>query len=84
MTTQSTGRTLLLIAIVAIVALIGYGIMYGPDGRTDSQKMSDAIKELPNGVDNSARQLEDRTPADKLVDAVEDVGNDLKKATNQQ
>jgi len=84
MTTQSTGRTLLLIAILAIIALISYSIMYAPDDRTDGQKMSDAIKELPNGLDNSARQLEDRTPADKLVDAVEDVGNDLKKAANQQ
>jgi short subunit fatty acids transporter len=86
MTTESTGtgKTLLIIAAVVIVAIIGYGILYAPDRRTDAQKIGDAINELPKGVDKATRQLEDRTPADKLEDAAQDAGNDLKKATNQQ
>ena len=46
--------------------------------------MSDAISELPNGVTKASRQLESRTPADKINDAAKDAGNDIKKATNQQ
>jgi hypothetical protein len=84
MTTQSTGKTLLIIAAVVIITIVGYGILYAPDRRTDGQKISDAIHELPEGVDKAARQLEDRTPADKLKDAATDAGNDIKKATNQQ
>jgi hypothetical protein len=84
MNTHSFGRTLLIIAAVAVIGVICYVILYAPDRRTDGQKVSDAINALPGGVDKAARQLENRTPADKMEDAAEDMGNDLKKATNQQ
>lgn len=84
MTTQSIGKTLLIVAAVAVLLLVGYSVLYAPDQRSGVQKISDAIHELPNGADKAARQLEDRTPADKLHDAAKDAGDDLKKATNQQ
>ena len=84
MTTQSTGKNFLIAAVILILLVIGYSVLYAPDRRSGGQKISDAIDELPNGVDKAARQLEDRTPADKLQDAAEDAGDDLKKATNQQ
>lgn len=84
MTNQSNGRSLLIIAIVAILLLVGYSVLNAPDQRSGAQKVSDAIEELPNGVDKAARQLEDRTPAEKLGDAAEDVGDDVRKATNQE
>lgn len=84
MTTKSNGKTLLIVVAVAVVLLVGYSVLNAPDQRSGGQKISDAINELPKGVDKAARQLEDRTPADKLNDAAEDAGNDLKKATNQQ
>ncbi len=84
MTTKSFGRNILIVAAVAVILVIGYSLLYAPDRRTDGQKISDAIHELPQGADKAARQLEDRTPADKLKDAASDAGEDLKKATNQQ
>jgi len=84
MTTQSNGKTLLIVVAVAVVLLVGYSVLNAPDQRSGGQKISDAINELPNGVDKAARQLEDRTPADKLNDAAHDAGEDVKKATNQQ
>lgn len=84
MTNSSNGRNLLIIAIIAVLLLVGYSVLNAPDQRSGGQKISDAIDELPNGVDKAARQLEDRTPAEKLEDAAQDVGEDVKKATNQQ
>lgn len=84
MTTQSIGKNILIVAAITVLLLISYSMLYAPDRRNGGQKISDAINELPNGVDKAARQLEDRTPADKLHDAAKDAGDDIKKATNQQ
>jgi hypothetical protein len=84
MTTQSLGKNILIVAAVMVIMIIGYSVLYAPDQRSGGQKIGDAIDELPNGVDKAARQLEDRTPADKLKDAANDAGDDVKKATNQQ
>jgi len=81
---HSIGRTLLTAAVIAVIAIVGYSVLYAPDRRSAGDKISDAIHELPEGADKAARQLEDRTPADKLKDAASDAGDDLKKATNQQ
>jgi hypothetical protein len=70
--------------VVLIVALVGYYILTTPDHRDAGQKIGDAINELHNGPDKAARQLEDRTPGDKLHDAVQDEKKDIKKALNQQ
>jgi len=70
--------------IVLIIAVVGYYVLNTPDQRTVGQKIGDAIDELPKGPDKAARQLEDRTPGDKLQDAVKDEKQDVKKALNQQ
>ncbi len=84
MNTQSLGKYLLILCLVAVVGFLVYSVLIAPDKRSAGDKIGDAINELPNGVDKAARQLEDRTPADKLNDAAKDAGDDLKKATNQQ
>jgi hypothetical protein len=70
--------------ILIIVAGIGYYILTAPDNRSAGDKIGDAIDELPNGLDKAARQLEDRTPAEKLGDEMQDADTELKKSTNQQ
>lgn len=70
--------------VVLIIAIIGYLILTTPDQRDPGQKISDALNELHNGPDKAARQLEDRTPGDKLEDAAKDEKQDIKKALNQQ
>jgi len=84
MTQQPQGKFILLAGVAVIIAIIGYNILNAPDRRDTGQKVSDAINELPNGVDKASRQLKDRTPGEKLSDAVKDKGDDIKKATNQQ
>ena len=77
-------NVLLILIVAVIVGVIGYTIMTAPDQRDAGEKVSDAINELPNGVDKAARQLEDRTPADKFDDAVEDAGDDFNKTMNRE
>ena len=82
---ESQQTNFLLVAIVAVIlGVIGYTLMTAPDQRNAGEKVSDAINELPNGVDKAARQLEDRTPADKLEDAAEDAGDDFNKTMNRE
>lgn len=70
--TNSQTRWLLLVVAVVIMGLVGYSVLTAPDQRDAGQKIGDALDELPNGVDNAARELGDRTPADKIGDAVDD------------
>ncbi len=58
--------------------------MTAPDKRDPGQKIGDAVNELHNGPEKAARQLESRTPGDKLQDAVKDEKKDIKKSLNQQ
>jgi hypothetical protein len=78
MTTQFFGKNLLIVAAVAVLLVIGSSALYAPDRRSGGQKISDAIDALPDGVDKAARQLEDRTPADKINDAAKDAGDAVK------
>jgi hypothetical protein len=84
MTTHSLGKTILILCLIVVIVFIGYRVLNAPDKRSTQQKISDAIDELPEGRKKVARQLQNRTPADKLHDAAQDAGDDLKKATNQE
>lgn len=79
---NSNSKTLLVIAIVVVVGIIAWGVLTMPDQRSTGQKVGDAIDTLPQGVDKAARQLENRTPGEKLGDAVKDVGDDIKEKTD--
>ena len=73
------------ITVTALVVIIlGYYVLNAPDQRTAGQKIGDAVQELPNGPDKAARQLEDRTPGQKLQDSAQDAKKDIKKDLNQQ
>jgi hypothetical protein len=76
----------LLIAIAIVVLLgIGYIAFIQPDQRTTSDKIGDAIHELPNGVDKAAGELkEDRTPGQKIGDTVRSAGDKIKENSNPQ
>lgn len=70
MQNKSSGIVMLL--LVVLIAVAGYAFFNMRDNRTGAEKVGDAISELPEGIDNAARQLEDRTPAERVGDAVED------------
>jgi len=79
---RNNGLITLIIFIVIAVAL--YGILTMPDNRTGTERLGDAIHELPQGVDKAARQLEDRTPGEKVGDAVKDIGDNIKRNTDNR
>ena len=74
----------IVVLTLVLIVILGYYVLNAPDRRSGGEKVSDALHELPNGVDKASRQLKDRTPKDKLEDAATDAGDDVKKATNQQ
>jgi hypothetical protein len=83
MATLPQDKFLIAAALGLVIIIGGYYVLTTPDTRNTGEKVSDAINEMPNGMDKAVRQLEDRTPAEKLGDAAEDAGEDLKKSINQ-
>lgn len=79
-----SNKYLLILIVSALILLVGYYVMNKPDQRNAAQKIGDAVNELPNGVTKASRQLENRTPGDKLEDAAQDAKDSINKATNNQ
>jgi hypothetical protein len=79
--TNETYKTPMVLIALVIVALLAYGALTMRDQRSTTEKIGDAIHELPQGPDKAARQLEDRTPGQKLGDDVKDAGDKIKDNT---
>ena len=76
---MNTKNILIIIAVIVVLGL-GYVAFVMPDQRTTSDKIGDAIHELPNGVDKAAGELkDDRTPGQKIGDAVRGTGDKIKE-----
>jgi hypothetical protein len=84
MNNNNTNKYLVFFGVVLLIGLVGYYALNAPDRRNSGEKVGDAINELSKGVDKATRQLQDRSPADKLNDAAKDAAKDLKKSTNPQ
>jgi hypothetical protein len=82
MDSQFTGRNMFILLLVLVLLGLAYSVMMAPDQRSTTQKVGDAIHELPNGVDKAANELkDDRTPGQKLGDAVRNAGDKIKENT---
>jgi hypothetical protein len=81
-TNQSPVKVILVIIIVAVIAVLAYSVLTMPDNRSGAERLGDAISELPNGVDKAANELEDRTPGEKIGEAVKDAGENIKENTD--
>ena len=77
-------KPMVMLLVVAVLAIILYSILTMPDRRTATQRVSDAIETLPEGADKAVRELEQRTPGEKLGDAVKDAGEDIKRNTDNE
>lgn len=63
----------LLGGLLLVVLLIGgYFLLTMPDTRTTSQKVGDAVHDLDKGPEKAAKQLQSRTPGQKLGDEIKD------------
>jgi len=65
-------QIIIAVIVVALIGFVAYGAMNTPEQRSPGEKIGDAIDQLDNGVDNAARELEDRTPAERIKDEVND------------
>ncbi len=65
-------KQILGIVVVILIAIVAFMVLNKPDDRNPVQKVGDAIHQLPNGTDKAARELKDRTPADKIKDNLKD------------
>jgi len=68
--------------ILTAIAIIGWSVLTMPDHRSTGTRIGDAIDALPQGPDKAARQLENRTPGQRLGDAVKDTGDKIDKNTS--
>lgn len=65
-------RNFLGVVAIVVIAALSYAVLTTPEHRTPGQKIGDAIDHLDNGLDDAARQLKDRSPAEKIKDEVKD------------
>ncbi len=72
MNNNPTAKNVLMFVIILVVAFLAYTVLTMPDRRTTTERVGDAIHDLPQGVDKASRQLEDRTPGQKLGDEIKD------------
>ncbi len=72
MTMNKNTKTILGVLVVIVIAAPAYGALTQPDQRTFGEKIGDAAGKLDDGLDNAARELEDRTPAERIKDGVKD------------
>jgi hypothetical protein len=79
---QNYKQPIIILAAVIVVCILAYGILTMRDQRSMGDKISDAYHAWPQGPDKAERQLEDRTPGQKLGDAVKDTGDKIKDNTN--
>lgn len=69
--TRNTKTALWVIAVV-VIAVAAYGALTMPDDRDFGERVGDAASSLDEGVDDAARELEPRTPAERIGDEFED------------
>lgn len=68
-------KSYLVFVVVILIAVLAYGVLIMPDKRSTGDKISDAWHAWRQGDEHPGRQLEDRTPGQKLGDSVKDSGD---------
>ncbi len=77
----AVSRNVIMFAIIIALAFLAYSFLTAPDHRTLTEKVGDSIHDLPQGVDKASRDLEDRTPGQKIGDGIKDFGDKVKDNT---
>jgi len=79
--TFTPSQGVIAIILVAMIGFLAYLFLTTPDQRSFTDRVGDAFHALPRGVDKASEQLEDRTPGQKLGDAIKDQGQKVKDNT---
>lgn len=81
---NKTYTWIIIVILVVLASGVAYSMLTMPDKRTTIEKVSDAINDMPQGAKKVGRDLEDRTPGQKLGDAIKDAGDKVKDNTAAQ
>ena len=65
-------KMIITLLVLIVVAGGAYAVLTTPEDRSFGQKIKDAANSLDEGVDDAARQLEDRSPLEKMQDGYKD------------
>ena len=69
---MKSSTTIIIACAIALLAVLAFSFLNVREDRSLGEKISDASENLSDGVDDAARSLEDRTPAEKLQDGLSD------------
>lgn len=70
-------KILMTLAAIIVVGVLVLKFMTTPDQRSDSERLGDAIEALPQGINKAERELQNRTPGEKLGNSIKDVGDKI-------
>ena len=81
---SSSSRSLLLVLVAAVLIIGVIYIMNLPDRRSGGEKIGDAVDTLSQGggLKKAGRELEDRTPGERVGDAVHDAKDDIQRGNH--
>lgn len=80
--TRSGGKGIIIVLVVALLAIGAYAFTHMQDNRTTGERLDDAGTKLSNGdIGGAADQLGDRTPGQKVGDAMENAGEKIQQET---
>lgn len=77
-------RSMVILLVIIVVGALAWGVLSMPDKRTSGEKVGDAIGALPQGAGEAAEELGNRTPAERMGDAVDDATEQMQDNTNTQ
>jgi len=78
-------RNFLVLVVVILILAAAYAAFIQTDHRTATEKVGDAIHELPQGVGKATDELgDDRTPGQKLGDDLRHAGDKVKENSAPQ
>jgi len=84
MDSRSITVIVLTIAVILALGFLAYSFLNMPDNRTVGEKIDDSVNALKHDSPKQAvRELQNRTPGQKIGEAVEDAGEKIQDETKR-
>jgi hypothetical protein len=69
---SKNAKVIIAVLVLIVIGVGAFAMLNQPDNRDFGQKVEDAAGRLDEGVDDAAREFEDRTPLERIEDGYED------------
>jgi len=82
---NNTVKTILIAVVIAALAIFGLAALTAPDERTVGEKVGDSVDTLSEGegLDDAAREFEDRTTMERMGDSIEETTDEAVENINE-